>query len=196
MSPEDRRKQYPELHREKLVPVDVIDDGESLSTFADGSLDFIIANHFIEHARDPIGTIRNWLAKLKPGGIVYLAAPDARYTFDSARPLTSREHLLGDYGADESRRSELDHAHYLEYARLVDKKEGAEIEAHARHLSGIDYSIHFHTFDSRSFRELLDYVRDELHLPFEIRDHADTPPNGMEFLFILSKTAAPGKYSD
>lgn len=181
------RLHYPELSRHKLVRVDVVDDGESLSTFADCSLDFIIANHFIEHARNPIGTIRNWLAKLKPGGIVYLAVPDMRRTFDSDRPLTSLDHLLEDGRAAEAERSEPDYAHFLEYARLVDKKAECDIESHAQRLFQKGYSIHFHTFIPRTFLDMLQYARNHLQAPLEIRAYADTPPGGAEFLFILLK---------
>ena len=45
------RRHYPELAELPLVPVDIVDDGETLSTLADASVDFVIANHFIEYAR-------------------------------------------------------------------------------------------------------------------------------------------------
>ena len=59
------RRQYPELANEKLVPIHIIDDGERLATFEDDSQDFIIANHFIEHTQDPIGTIKRFLQVLR-----------------------------------------------------------------------------------------------------------------------------------
>lgn len=182
------RQHYPELSRHEFVRVDVIDDGESLSTFTNYSLDFIIANHFIEHTRNPIGTIRNWLVKLKPGGIVYMAVPDMRYIFDSERPLTSLDHLLKDDLASEAERSGLDFIHFLEYTRLFDKRAECDIELHAQQLCQTGYSIHFHTFVSHTFLEMLRYAQNHLRLPFEIRAYADTPPRGKEFLFILSKT--------
>ena len=53
------RRHYPELRAQKLVGVDVIDNGEELSSQADLSADFLIANHFIEHTEDPLGTLAN-----------------------------------------------------------------------------------------------------------------------------------------
>src|SRR5262249_6702520 len=58
------REQYPELGGQELVPVDVVDDGERLEKFAAGSQDFVIANHFLEHAQDPIGTLKAHLRVL------------------------------------------------------------------------------------------------------------------------------------
>ena len=86
MSVEDLRAEYAELEDWKLTPVDVIDNGELLSTIPESSQDFIIANHFLEHCEDPIRTIETHLGKLRPGGVLFYAVPDKRYTFDSRRP--------------------------------------------------------------------------------------------------------------
>src|SRR3954452_14807173 len=51
------REQYPTLANLTFVPVDIVDDGEVLSTIPDGSLDFVVANSMIEHTSDPIGTL-------------------------------------------------------------------------------------------------------------------------------------------
>ena len=80
------RDHYPELDDEALVEVDVVDDGETLATQADTSADFIVANHFIEHTQDPLGTLENHLRVLRPGGVLYLAVPDRRRSFDVDRP--------------------------------------------------------------------------------------------------------------
>ncbi len=40
MTVPDLRRQYPELAAEKLLPVDIVDNGERLATIADRSQDF------------------------------------------------------------------------------------------------------------------------------------------------------------
>lgn len=82
MTVDDLRAHYPELAGRPLAPVDVVDDGERLSAIAAESVDFIVANHFLEHCEDPIQTIETHLGKLRPGGILFYAVPDKRYTFD------------------------------------------------------------------------------------------------------------------
>ena len=77
------RQEYAELVNLDLVEVDIVDDGETLATIADGSQAFIIANHFLEHCEDPIGTIGTHLRKLQAGRRPLLHGPDKRYTFDS-----------------------------------------------------------------------------------------------------------------
>src|SRR3954449_9087870 len=111
------REHYPELDDWDLVSVDIVDDGEVLATIEDGSVDFIIANHFLEHCEDPIAAIQNHLRKLRRGGVLFYAVPDKRYTFDWPRQVTSLQHMLVDHeeGAERSRRD-----HYEEWARLVE----------------------------------------------------------------------------
>lgn len=147
------RRHYPELAGSELCRVDAIDDGERLLGFPDGTLDFIIANHMLEHCENPLGAMRNHLARLRPGGVLYYAVPDKRFTFDADRPLTDFDHLVRDdrEGPAWSRRS-----HFLEWSRFVDKAtDDAGAEARARHLMEMNYSIHFHVWDEERFREIL-----------------------------------------
>jgi SAM-dependent methyltransferase len=90
------RQQYPELAEHDLVNVDIVDDGEALSSIEDGQLDFIIANHMLEHTENPIGTIRNHLRKVRDNGVLYYAVPDKWAGFDRERPITPFEHLVRD----------------------------------------------------------------------------------------------------
>lgn len=181
MTVEELRKQYPELLDYNLMHVDIIDDGEKLSSVANSSCDFVIANHMIEHCQNPIGTLENYLRVVKPEGIIYLAIPDKRATFDHARPLTSLEHLICDYneGPEWSRKS-----HFEEWAKLVDKLPEEKIAARVQQLIEIDYSIHFHVWTQVEFLELILYCKTNLSFPFEIEL---LQKNGIEFITILRK---------
>ncbi len=176
---------YPELPVKKLVEVDLVDDGERLASQPDCSADFIIANHFIEHTEDPIGTLANHLRVLRPGGILYLAVPDRRRTFDADRQPTPLAHVVQDHeqGPAWSRRS-----HQEEWARLVEKVPESEVSARASLLEDSDYSIHFHVWAPWEFRALLDYARQERGLAFalEALEH-----NEHEFIVVLRRTG-PG----
>lgn len=182
MSAAKLKQTYPELAECELVEVDIIDDGETVSSILDNSLDFIIANHMIEHCQNPIFSIENWLRVLKPGGTLYIAVPDKRYTFDYDRPVTSLEHLVRDYteGTKWSRDS-----HFEEWARLVDKYPEPEIAARAKGLAELNYSIHFHVWTQLEFLELIIYCRNYLAFTLEIEV---LQKNGREFVAILSKT--------
>ena len=182
MSVSDLRKQYPELATVNLVEADIVDNGETLSSIADNSWDFVIANHMIEHCQNPIGALGNFLRVIKPGGLVYMGVPDKRYTFDIDRPLTSLDHLIRDYkeGPEWSKL-----AHYDEYVRLVDKTPEEQVAARMQLLLDIDYSIHFHVWTSETFPEMLAYCQQNLSSSFEIELFQE---NSGEMIMILRKT--------
>lgn len=183
MTVEQLKETYPELLEYELTEVDIIDDGETLASLSHASIDFVISNHMIEHCQNPISSLDNWLRVLKSGGIVYVAVPDKRYTFDQDRPVTTLEHLIRDYkeGPEWSMES-----HFEEWARLVDRFPEKDISARAKGLARLNYSIHFHVWTPIEFLELLLYCRCQLFLPFEIEL---VQKNDSEFIVVLKKIA-------
>jgi SAM-dependent methyltransferase len=191
MTAEELRSEYPELADWNLTRVDVIDDGEKLETIARESQDFIIANHFLEHTENPIGTIETHLEKLKPGGVLFYAVPDKRFTFDFRRPLTPIEHMVADYqeGPGRSRRE-----HFDEWTRLVIDEESAgsadqaasrEWSARrARELEAAAYSIHMHVWTQAEFLTLILDCRRRFGDTFDIETAAR---QGIEFIVVLRK---------
>jgi hypothetical protein len=159
------RRHYPELEALPLVPVDVVDDGETLKAFPPESRDFIIANHFLEHTQDPIGTIRRFLEVLRPRGVLYMAVPDKRWTFDRLRPVTPLEHLYRDH---EEGPAWSYHGHVCEFAELAGGCRGAELESAIQTIKATNYSIHFHVWTQHALLEMLIDVRRRLVLPFDI----------------------------
>jgi SAM-dependent methyltransferase len=174
------RHHYPELARLPLVTVDIVADGETLDGVADESQEFIVANHFLEHTQDPIGALKSHLRVLAAGGILYLAIPDKRHSFDSRRPLTSVVHLEEDH-RDGGRATRA--GHYLEWATLVDSV--PDPSAHAEALDQADYSIHFHVWTAETFRMTLDTVIAAHELPCRIET---TAMNHTEFIVIIRRT--------
>ena len=182
LSVEDLRKQYQELNAVELVEVDIIDNGELLETIPDKSQDFVIANHFIEHCQDPIRAIANILRVLKNGGILYLAVPDKRYSFDRDRPVTTIDHLLRDYqeGPALSKKQ-----HFEEWVRLVNKVEDEnQAQWQINELLKIDYSIHYHVWTQAEFLEFILFVREKITREFEVEMCLK---NDTEFITILRK---------
>jgi SAM-dependent methyltransferase len=177
------RQHYPELASENLVPVDIIDDGEKLATFESESLDFIIANHFLEHTQDPIGTIERMLQVLRPQGILYMAVPDKRFTFDVARPLTTLDHLIRDHteGPEWSRES-----HFREWVALVSQLHGEAQDKAVQQLMATNYSIHFHVWTAGTLLEFLVALPKQFGLAFAIEA---TVRNGMETICVLRREA-------
>ena len=183
MTEAELRRHYPELENEPFAHVSVIGNAENLSAFADNSQDFVIANHLLEHLENPIRALIEFQRVLRPDGVLYVALPDARITFDQDRELTTLEHLLEEYrhGTTATRR-----AHYLDWAVNVDKH--AQAESHAARLEAMDYSIHFHVWLPDTFLDFLLTAKREAKLDFELAAFAppETPEDN-EFILILLK---------
>lgn len=72
----------------------VLEPGRPLSDVVGTGYDFVIASHVIEHVPDLVGWLEEMTRILAPTGILALAVPDKRTTFDVARPLTLPSDLI------------------------------------------------------------------------------------------------------
>jgi predicted SAM-dependent methyltransferase len=167
---DELRSEFPELKHYSLVDVDIIDDGERLNTIWDSSVDFVIANHFLEHCEDPIMTLETFIRVLRPGGILFLAVPDKRHTFDKDRSFTNLEHLIADhrFGPMISRED-----HFKEFEECV---------AHGSVKR--DCSIHYHVWTKKEIAELLSYLECEKGLGISTKEVAKT---WFDNIFVVKK---------
>jgi SAM-dependent methyltransferase len=180
----EARKHYPELADFELVTPDYIENGEILPSIPPASQDFIIANHFIEHCEDPIGTISNLLDKLKSGGMLFMAVPMRDFTFDRERAITPIAHLVRDHkeSPEVSRRE-----HYYEWARYVAHAAPADLDKVAADLMEQRYSIHYHVWNFEAFKEFLSHLQNVEGLPFTLLDAISWKYNPFESVFLLKK---------
>jgi SAM-dependent methyltransferase len=160
-----------------LVVPDVVDDGARLESFAYASLDFVVANHMLEHVEDPIAALEHQLRVLMPGGVLYLTLPDARETFDAPRDRTTTEHLLRDHreGPQVSRRE-----HYEECARHIEGHRDETLAERVRQMESEHLHPHFHVWEPITFAGFLAM----LDLPFSLELIQKSVG---EFLVILRK---------
>ncbi|CAN5693815.1 hypothetical protein BH10ACT3_BH10ACT3_23920 [soil metagenome] len=72
---------------ERIVAVDYVWSGNELAELVgdDGPFDYLIASHVLEHIPDPVSWLGQVRRVLRPGGVVSLALPDKRYSFDVDR---------------------------------------------------------------------------------------------------------------
>lgn len=185
ISTEDLVNLYPYLKKHDLVHVDVVDDGQSLKKFKDNTQDFIIANHFLEHVIDPIKTLKNFYRVLRPGGIVFMAVPDKRFTFDRLRPITPLERLKEFYN-DPAKAEAGKWPMFLESAKYIEGENGDEAISRAEELRDQKFSIHFNVWAQHDLLELLLYIirTYKFDLDFEA-----VVKNKHEVIFILQKQA-------
>jgi SAM-dependent methyltransferase len=182
----DLRAYYPELATAPFVRVDIIDDGEELRTIADASQEFVVANHFLEHCQDPIRALASQFRVLKPGGILYLAIPDKRDSFDADRPVTALDHLWRDYldGPAWSRAQHLE-----EWVTLIQhRRDPAAVQQEIARLRDTSHSIHYHVWTQVDMIAFLLSIREGLPLEFEFEL---VFKNRGEVIFVLRKPGTP-----
>jgi SAM-dependent methyltransferase len=181
--------QYPE--QVDLVPVSIVGDACDLGVLGDESVDFVVANHVIEHLPDPISGLQEMARVTKPGGLLYFAVPDQRATFDRRRPVTAIAHLVDEFrnGTEQTRR-----AHFNEFVELVefDAKVGPPdqdaISARVAELLETDYSIHYHVFRPEGFVDLIWAAQSEAGVTLELVAFAACDRGeDDEFIFVLGK---------
>jgi predicted SAM-dependent methyltransferase len=185
---EELRIRYPELKDQDLVEITIIDDGETLKTIKNNSLNFIIANHFLEHCQNPIGTILRMYELLKKDGIIYLALPDKRYTFDSKRPITSYAYLKK-LNSSKKYQESVKESRYIEAVKLIiGLRKPKEIKEKTKELMDMGYSIHYQVWEQKDMIELFEGIPKDYHVNLRIQAMAR---NEHEVIFIVEKYSKP-----
>jgi len=187
---EELQRHYSDIPPEQFVPISLIGDAQDLSSVQSDTVDFVIANHLVEHLEDPIRGLQEMLRVIRPGGVLYVALPDPRATFDRHRDTTSVEHILHEYQQGTAATRE---QHFAEWVDKVERNVHADIApddesfaARVAALMEMDYSIHFHVWTQAEMIELLMAVRGRFGFDFElVRAHAH------EVIFVLRKHPAP-----
>jgi len=188
----ENRARYPELADEPIVPTDIIDDGFLLSSIASGSQDFIIANHALEHSPDPLGTLKVWLDKLKPSGIIYVTIPVADKCYDKGRPITSLQHLEEDSryfaGLDKTAVLSSVKNHIREFITISGRNiatmnntsvpAAREMELYDQLVAGLERKISA----ADSYEELIDAHVTQINKLYDIHYHTFSPSSYEAFL--------------
>jgi SAM-dependent methyltransferase len=179
------RSHNPDVPPERIVEPDVVCDTATLDGLADGAYDFLIACHLLEHAHDPIRALLAWHRVLRPGGLALCIVPDARYTFDRGRPLTSLEHLLWDYANPDTEMKRLsDLGHVAECnLNMHDSLDASSAVDLAERILRDSYDSHFHVWTFASLSAQLEELTGRYGLPFRVRDAACD--DAVEMLFLL-----------
>jgi SAM-dependent methyltransferase len=73
--------------------VNIVALGDDLP-FKDGTLDYVLSSHVMEHFFDPVKALREWYRVIKPGGYIYIIAPHKDRTFDRHREPTPVSELI------------------------------------------------------------------------------------------------------
>jgi len=162
---------HPEIDGSKVVETDFIEDGFKLASFADNSVDFVIANHVLEHSSNPLGTLQNWSRVLKDNGVLFVSVPNYLKCFDKGRTLTLLEHIVQDHDGtrtDPESLKQKNRDHYREWIEIslpnarrtnntIQLPESHEKDAWIDSMLETGDEIHFHTFSYSLFKNMLTY---------------------------------------
>lgn len=84
-----------------VAPIDIVAPGDKLPV-ADGSVDFVISSHVLEHFADPIAALLEWYRVVRPDGFVYMIVPHMERTFDRGRERTTLAQLQARHAGTET----------------------------------------------------------------------------------------------
>jgi predicted SAM-dependent methyltransferase len=146
-----------DINIEDIIDADIIMDAETVP-FRDNYFDFVCNSHVLEHLKNPIQAIREWIRVIKPNGHLFLIVPDKRYTFDKERKLTSTYHLVKDYvNCQKDKTLE----HYTDFYNNVHKITDKKIIQKA---FDEQEDIHLHTFTYKSFLDFIESIKTNFEL--------------------------------
>ncbi|WP_221029449.1 methyltransferase domain-containing protein [Actomonas aquatica] len=182
MTAEDARQLFPEIGDDAFVSVDHLGelDHDGLAQFEDQTFEFVILSHVIEHVANPIRVLAECFRILRPNGLLLIAVPDKRYTYDRDRALTTFDHLWADY---ENGVTENDDEHYLDFLRHV----GPHVfDEPAEYLPGHIVTVrrrreHAHVWDSGSWRAMFDQATARLGITASCEVESPGSENHFEY---------------
>lgn len=201
---EENVKKYPGIDGSRIVVTDHVDDGFELSCIKAASQDFIIANHVLEHAPNPLQVLLNWSSALKTNGFLFLTLPNADKSFDRGRMITTVEHIVEDYelvkAGEMQSFAARNREHYKEFVdisipnlnkvhrSLKTYRTEADKNAYVDKLmreSSVD--AHFHVFTKSSLVSVMNHLIAD-YLPDMVLREVVCSRSGFEYVVILEKT--------
>lgn len=145
-----------QFHSRKTAGRNLILESSALTDLKDGTYDFVLSSHCLEHCANPIKALREWMRVVHPGGAIILVLPHGPHIFDRHRPLTSLEHMLEDRRRDVG---EDDKTHVEEMYSLHDFSLSPMTPKSLREALDDNFRsrcVHHHVFDERNCRALLE----------------------------------------
>ncbi len=202
VSKEENIQNHPELIKDKIVATDYIENGFELASIPESSQDFLIANHVLEHAPNPLQVLLNWSRVLREKGKMFVSVPIAEYCFDRGRPITTIEHFIKDHRlcnvGSISEFSALNKEHYREWLLVSEPAIMAERRVASPQLSenammnrieqmaDSSAEIHFHTFSAESFEVFCQHFVSSISMNCKVIELRKSR-GGKEYIAVFQK---------
>lgn len=203
-------KDDPNVDVESIVEIDGIWGEQTLAECFAGEtpFDYVVASHVIEHVPDMIGWLNEIAEVLQPGGKLFLAIPDKRFTFDYYRRTSSLAEFIGAYLCRSRRPTPtqvFDQGAYWcnvdaanAWARPLDPRAHLSVDTlrqalqTAKAVAGQPQylDVHCWVFTPRSLLETLVALVDLDLLPYRCDRFRETQAGELEMTLVLEKVGA------
>lgn len=196
----------PNVDTSKIVSVDAVWGQQTLAECLGPTekFDYALASHVIEHVPDLIGWLNEIAEVLRPGGLLSLAIPDCRFTFDYLRQTTRTADVIDAWLRRDrcpSPRCLFDYVANVVEVNLVEAWQKPLDPTGLRHysnrhaalamareaLNGTYHDAHCWVVTPRSLLGLLQDLLELDLLPFACAGFYDTEPLSNEFVLILRR---------
>jgi SAM-dependent methyltransferase len=185
---QEAQQLFREVDISRLPGVDVcLDlDSEGLAPFANGSLDFVVCCHVLEHLKNPIKALQEIFRVLKVGRLAALAVPDKHFIFDRNRPLTDWEKLKDIF----SRRTNVPVPQdYFDMAKYIHPNllslPAPELEKHLERF--MSRREHLNIWDSKTFVQFLRQALMLLNVEHEVIYEVTAGQSEFEYFAVIKK---------
>lgn len=140
---------------EQIPEIDYVVESNRYGDYISDKFDYIIANHVMEHAPNMIQWLADLGAMMNDGGILFLALPDKKFSFDKYRQDTALSHFVAEYLAGVEaipREHQIECEIYYDEAfvnRPMNVRDKLNLDRIAQKLKAPPHvGIHSHVFDS------------------------------------------------
>lgn len=140
-------------------------DGSDLVSVQDGSYDFVLSSHNLEHFANPVKALKEWRRVLRPSGALVLVLPNYKRTFDHRREPTSVDHMIEDFDRNTGE-DDLTHLTEILEKHDLNRDPAAGSLEQFRQRSLDNFSnrcLHHHVFDKKNSSELLQRTGFKVH---------------------------------
>jgi predicted SAM-dependent methyltransferase len=191
-----------------LIPdIDIVTKGEGLDNFLkEGTLDYVVASHVMEHVPDLLGWLESNLRLLKVGGRIAIAFPDKRYCFDIKRRPTFLSDILCAYLEKRTRptfQQICDHFWNVSKVTAVSAWDGTITASNAEYIHSRERALsviksklnsneytdcHCWVFEDKQFMDIMEEIRKYSNISYRIIDYSPTKVNQLEFYITMERS--------
>lgn len=159
------------LSAQELTSINILAEADNLDMFRNESLDFVIANHLLEHIPNPVAAIEEWLRILRNNGVLYLSLPNyCCNEYDFQRRPASLDHIIDDF---QNKKKDKKEEHWKEFVEIVEGFPRDSLDfskcLHEQYRLK-DNRIHMHVFNKELIDDIIEYIKANLYSNLHVID--------------------------